>query len=506
MSIKMKMKIFKYFIPVAVLFSATSCNMDLFPPDTIGQDNAITTVSDVEALQTGMNVHLRSIASGGFITYADVQTDQFHATTTYGNNGGTVYRWTFTAEESMFNSVFLSGYYVISNANFFLNKIENIDVATLGEDADRVVNATKGLAFFNRAYAMNMLAERFCPAYVDDETAKNSLGLSIVRTYSPTSDPTSYPGRSDLYTTYQAILEDIDSAAVYITTTGTPDSPQVTADAIKGLRTRVLLNMFKYEEAAELASELIGLNRYNLISDADEYASMWVNDDGRESIMQFTASMTNNELPASNSFNYLMFDKATGQYTSYYLPESGILSLYDKTNDIRYGAYFGDYTVSINGSRDVVACHKYMGNPSLYNPSGNSNYINKPKLFRIAEMYLIAAEGYAMSGNEGLANQYLNDLRSKRITGYSTQTYSGEELINEIRVERLKELFAEGFRLNDLKRWNMQMARTAPQNAQCVDQGSDLVIPAGDHWFVWAIPQAEIDANPQYKGQQNTGY
>ena len=57
--------------------------------------------------------------------------------------------------------------------------------------------------------------------------------------------------------------------------------------------------------------------------------------------------------------------------------------------------------------------------------------------------------------DDGLANQYLNALRRNRIGGYVDQTYSGEELVNQIRTERRKELCFEGHRWFDMRRYTV---------------------------------------------------
>ena len=57
--------------------------------------------------------------------------------------------------------------------------------------------------------------------------------------------------------------------------------------------------------------------------------------------------------------------------------------------------------------------------------------------------------------------------------------------------ERLRELFMEGFRLQDLKRWGKGFERK-PQE-QSVSDGSSLKIEAGNPLFVWPIPQHELD-------------
>lgn len=73
---------------------------------------------------------------------------------------------------------------------------------------------------------------------------------------------------------------------------------------------------------------------------------------------------------------------------------------------------------------------------------------------RVAEGYLNMAEACAML-DDPEANTYLNTLRSNCIGGYEAQTYSGEELISQIRDERRKELCFEGHRWFDLRRYTV---------------------------------------------------
>ena len=75
-------------------------------------------------------------------------------------------------------------------------------------------------------------------------------------------------------------------------------------------------------------------------------------------------------------------------------------------------------------------------------------------MLRNAEAYLNIAEACAMLGDAS-ANTYLNALRSMRIQGYSAQSYSGEELVSQIRNERRKELCFEGHRWFDLRRYSV---------------------------------------------------
>ena len=58
--------------------------------------------------------------------------------------------------------------------------------------------------------------------------------------------------------------------------------------------------------------------------------------------------------------------------------------------------------------------------------------------------------------------------------------------------ERVRELFMEGFRLHDLKRWNMGFERQPQASTQ--SEGSSLKIQAGNPLFVWPIPNNELEA------------
>lgn len=49
----------------------------------------------------------------------------------------------------------------------------------------------------------------------------------------------------------------------------------------------------------------------------------------------------------------------------------------------------------------------------------------------------------------------------------------------------------EGFRLNDLKRWNMGFTRKAQTSS--AKEGSGLKVEASDPLFVWPIPQHEMN-------------
>jgi hypothetical protein len=87
--------------------------------------------------------------------------------------------------------------------------------------------------------------------------------------------------------------------------------------------------------------------------------------------------------------------------------------------------------------------------------SGDFADIDMP-LFRLAEMYLIYAEGVLRGGGGDPANalQYINNLRIRAYGNTNGNINSGQLTTDFILEERARELYWEGFRRTDLIRYN----------------------------------------------------
>ncbi len=142
-------------------------------------------------------------------------------------------------------------------------------------------------------------------------------------------------------------------------------------------------------------------------------------------------------------------------------------------------------------------------------------------LMRAAEMYLIETEAKVRDG-VALAQAVapLNTLRNARGVGdYEVTGKSQEDVINEILMERRRELWGEGFGITDILRTQKAVERAALSDemqkteVDCWQEGGSFEKrnPLG-HWFLnfpngkpftvnstyylYAIPQKEINANP----------
>ena len=98
-----------------------------------------------------------------------------------------------------------------------------------------------------------------------------------------------------------------------------------------------------------------------------------------------------------------------------------------------------------------------------------------PKVLRLSEQYLIRAEAYVQQAQPdyGRAGKDITALRTARYSTYGGSTsLTASNAMDVIEAERVKELYMEGFRLHDLKRWHKGFERK-PQD-QSLANGSSL--------------------------------
>ena len=500
------MKNIRIFLSQLLALSAlASCNLDQFPDDAIDTTHAMESVSDCENFRTGLYAGMKYCFTGIYVYAPELQTDLYHAVLNFGNFQGAFYSYSVLANEGACNNAWFGLYNYIANANFLIEGTRKLlDRGTLSEADAALVRRYYGEACYIRAHMYYLLVQFFCEDY-EPATAGDVYGVPVVTVYAPTPDASKYPSRGSLAKTYAQIVADLTEAETYVTAPGQPNSIFVTADVVPALQARVALSMHDYSTAFNKAKGLIDSGRYPLESDRTAYAEAWLRDNLCETLWQ--PVMTGPD-DTGNSFPYFI-NNATGREgedNPQYVPEDWALKLYDKTNDIRYDAYFSERELRMPVTGRLTLLVKYPGNPQLYTQT--TNYVNQPKVFRISEMYLIAAEAAAnRQGQESIASYYLNELKSKRIAGWYERDYSGQALVKEIRDERVRELFGEGQRLFDLKRWHIGFQRSAGQNPALMQPGANYVScmrPADDPFFLWPIPTDEVQANPQI--EQNPAY
>ena len=143
--------------------------------------------------------------------------------------------------------------------------------------------------------------------------------------------------------------------------------------------------------------------------------------------------------------------------------------------------------------------------PLAFQGSGNSAYGNKYTdvatgtddvyVLRLAEMYLIRAEAAARLNNLAQAIDDVNTIRNRAgVADLPATVDTQEEVLLAVLLERRRELFYEGHRFFDLKRFS-DIPSVSTYLTSLGLTGFRLVFP---------LPQREIDANPNLS--QNAGY
>ncbi|MBC3758087.1 RagB/SusD family nutrient uptake outer membrane protein [Hyunsoonleella sp. SJ7] len=120
----------------------------------------------------------------------------------------------------------------------------------------------------------------------------------------------------------------------------------------------------------------------------------------------------------------------------------------------------------------------------------NFTFASDVPFMRKSEMVLVDAEAQYRLGDEGEARSLLFALQSARDPNATMSTNSGNALLQEILLERRKELYGEmGVEWFDAKRLRMPINRDAVHRVV-------VNVPADSELFYLTIPQSEIDANP----------
>lgn len=498
----------KYIAAVLLTVATVSCDLDKYPYNAIEQSQAFKTLADAGTVRNGMYGNMRARQHGIFMFSTDVQADMLNATLDFGNRNGSPHRWEgFLDTDYTIRDVWRGYYSALVNVNNAIAMLPTIEPANETEKA--ALDSYIGEAHLFRAYYYHQLVLRWAKAY-DPATAASDPGVPLVLTF----DVTLKPSRASVAEVYQQILADISEAKKLLANiAGAQNSNRFTIDAVTAFEARIHLHMRNWAGASTAAKNLINSGKYPLVNTEADFRKMWVNDNSSEIIFQLQL-IAPSELSPTDPWNnvntiYLGLRPSDGKYVPDFVPQKWVIDQYED-NDVRKKVYLDKKPLIIQGIDypDIYVINKYPGNPALFT-GATTNYQHKPKVFRIAEMYLIAAEADAQTtAGEGSALTLINQLRTAR--GASTlASLTGASLMNEIRNERTRELLCEGFRLDDLKRWKLGFTRTTPQNLNLIN-----VTPSGDYHmktvtadnqkFVWGIPSNDLTTNPNIS--QNPGW
>ena len=515
----------KFILATLLLVGATlaSCDMEKSPANKLDDKTSIQSMNDCLRLRNYAYNSLRSISCGSYISIPEMQADHFIGVITNGNRMGTIANGAINSGDGDLGSIFAALYSYIANSNYALEKIQEFldnNAQTLSNTDQATLNQYLGEVHFARAYAYFYLLDHFCDSYTN--VGGSAFGVPIVTVYNPHGDTSKYPGRSTQDETYKLIEDDLATALTALQeaeglgkVVPAANSYYLSSWAVKAMQARVALIKGDYQTAFDKADEVIkntgtgeGDGIYSLASIAN-YPTMWSSDASSEIIMR--GFMKNDELGSSLGGAWQNINTICD-----YIPTADALMLLDSSDfyDTRFDSFFNVVSVPVEGTNILCyAFNKFPGNEELRTGSTN-NFMNMPKVFRLSEMYLIAAEAGPQCGDNAKAAkaaEYLNKLCANRYEDYQTQSWT--DVVAAARKERTKELMGEGFRISDLRRWKQGFKRNGSYDdinpsmtSALVAAGKNVVYQPDDYRYTWPIPSDEIVNNPQLKGQQNPGY
>lgn len=476
---------------IALVFSLNSC-LEKIPGDYILEEEGMQTFADAEQTLTGIyTAYMSSALYSGYLTLLpDIQADLVYAVQGNSNTFGTHWLWDIRSTNAEIESVYAALYKVIGRCNFYLDKVVDLR-NSLTDDAEiQYLDYYTGEVYCARGLAYSELLKCFCKAY-DPATAENELGLVLADSYFGEKPQK----RASLKDSYEFVLRDLEKAEEMLDEENDYfDSPYFTNAAAHAVHARVALYMQDWDAAIEHSTKLMESDAFELatarsyVTSTQTYLDyLWTNDTSYENIWRI--GYTETSYGGAQGAVFLNFSNDFTYYYPDYVPAQWALDLYTQ-GDGRYNAYFANLQTGYAHGLTWPLLVKYYGNESLM--AKLIFHVNMPKPLRLAEQYLIRAEAYCRKGDFGAASADLKTLSESRHSAGGSISVNSSNWEQTISDERVKELFMEGFRLHDLKRWGKGFERT-PQ-AQAQSEGSSLKIQAGNPLFVWPIPNQEIVA------------
>lgn len=386
--------------------------------------------------------------------------------------------WMSAVNNSQSDNTWTRYYDMIKQCNKIIANAGNI-----GDASDEQKESLKGQALGLRAYAYYYLINYFQQTYEGNETKP---GVPIY-----TEDTIVGKSRGTVQDVYDLINSDLTKAEQLLAGKSRTSKVNIDFSVIKGFEARVALLMHDWEGAATDADK--ALQSYTLMSAADYPARTSFSTLGNSECMWGSEIDGENATIFASFFSHM--DIATGGYAALGGQKKITKWLYDQIPD-------GDVRKEVftePGAGDEADPDYNQHKFEVPNPNdpalvwvADYQYMNAP------EMYLIKAEGLArQGGKDAEAATTLEALVKTRYPGYSAAGLTGQNLIDEILLQRRIELWGEGFSLWDIKRLDQGLNRPkGPGNhgAPNFNPGVYTTSPA-DPRFLMRVPQRELDNN-----------
>ena len=482
-------------LATAFMLFATSCNksyLDVTPSNAITPDLVYGSIAAVNSAQTSSYLSLFAFAGGNGSTNHDnfgqkaidlandlMGNDMIVHTVGYGwfNADYQYTEWQNATSARRSDKTWSFYYDIIKQCNILLDNAS--DPAKIAGSTVADIERVKGEALAARAWCYYNLVNNFQQTYKGNESKP---GVPVYTTISLETK-----GRGKVSDVYTQIIADLTLAETLLNGKTRPAKTNIDVNVARGFRARVALAMEDWATAATYANKArsgyIPMNATTYVNRAT-FSTLSVGE-----------WMWGSLIPASQATIYASFfshiDASQAGYAGLGGQKKIPKGLYDliPATDARKSVFALPTSTSTS-----IPPYCQIKHEVPVSGSWAADYL----YMRAAEMYLIEAEALARQGQDAPARTVLESLITTRNSMYSSATFSGTNLINEILLQRRIELWGEGFSLFDVKRTKTGLNRLSGTGNHGVPSLNPIVyqIPDGSPLFLMRIPQRELDNNP----------
>ncbi len=536
----------KYLSLVFLVFTISACSEDFLetkPTDAISAADALATEANMALIINGMHRAMYSqsqtVLPGGtsfranehyWVPMGDnLAGGLIHSANANNLSWRSVAQWLQHTDETT-NTTRIFWYHrynIIANANSIINRVKE---GTLPETPR--LREIVGQAYAYRAYAYMSLVQHYAKGYL---IGNPSTDPGVPLLFASDAPFNSAP-RSTVQEVYDQIALDLEAAITSFESaspraTGSAfDKANLNIDVAYGLKARMALATGDWATAAEAAVK--ARENYPIMGEDDWKAGfnstllpevLW----GSNVITTETTFFRSYFYLASNTFNGSQVrnnpkiaDKRlyaqipdTDYRKDVFLPDApnsntsasnGLGGWSNNTNPL--------YTTEEEFEAEIDRLAAQWGWTSRHNTHPYMHVKLRQKVpggiepddiiyMRSSEMYLIEAEAKTMMNDIAGAQEALKPLGQERDSAYDVLQYDTQEkMMEHIKFQRGVELWGEGFLFQDKIRWDDPIDHAADGGSGA----SEVLYQAGffqdrpsvNTDWVFKIPQAEIDANP----------
>lgn len=532
---------------IIVLFTIflASCNdnfLETTPTDAVTPTVALSSPEDMQKVLNGIHRTLYSqsqtVFPGGNTARAgnhywiplgdNIAGHLIHSASANNLGWREEMRWnSHTIATSLTNRIlWYHRYNTILHANLIIQKITEGSIPVTPE-----LKAIEGQAYTYRAYALLSLVQHYAKGYLIGNPSTD-LGVPIIL------KPEATGPRATVEEVYKQIGSDLDAAikafkgASPRANSSAKDKSQLNINVAHGLKARWALSKGDWATAASEA--VLAREGYPLMNEKDWKSGfnstslpevIW----GSNVIATETVYYRSYFYLASNTFNGsqvrnnpkiadrrlidavpstdyrkdMFLTKAPNTNSSAANKQGGIKDGVPRDPNYTSLDDFKAMRAQINSTYGIT--NRFNQHPYMHFKLRNKNpgSIDPDDIIymRSSEMYLIEAEAKAMMNDISGAQAALKPLGEERDSNYNVTNFNSQaKLMEHIKFQRGLELWGEGFGYTDKIRWDEGIDHEANggSGASHVLYGNAYKVekPSINNDWIFKIPQAEIDANP----------